>query len=131
MAEHPLQAFVRTALEQLKETVHVNTTLGEPVAAPDGSFIIPVCKVSFGFVAGGSELGLHGQEYAKSGSMPFGGGTGGGVSVTPLAFLIIGKTGVQTVTLENSSNVINKILEVAPHLVDKIQSIISQYHTEA
>ncbi|WP_282936278.1 GerW family sporulation protein [Paenibacillus sp. RC67] len=129
MSEHPLQSFIRTAMEQLKETVNVNTTMGEPVVAPDGTLIIPVCKVSFGFASGGSEFGHHSQDYTKT-EMPFGGGTGGGVSVTPLAFLIIGHAGVQTITLENSSNIYSKMLELAPQLLDKLQSLISQHHSE-
>ncbi|TDF93034.1 GerW family sporulation protein [Paenibacillus piri] len=118
MSEHPLQAFVQTAMEQLKEMVNVNTTIGQPVSAPDGTLIIPVCKVSYGFAAGGNNL-----------SESFGGGTGGGVSVTPLAFLIIGKTGVQTVCLGDSSNIYNKMLDMAPHLLDKLQSLINHYQS--
>lgn len=130
MPEHPLQSFIRTAMEQLKETVNVNTTMGEPIVAPDGTLIIPVCKVSFGFASGGSEFVQKGHDYSGT-EMPFGGGTGGGVSVTPLAFLIIGHAGVQTVTLENNSNLYSKILDLAPQLLDKLQSLINQHHTEA
>ncbi|WP_282943561.1 spore germination protein GerW family protein [Paenibacillus sp. RC67] len=75
-------------------------------------------------------MGQHGHDYTKT-EMPFGGGTGGGVSVTPLAFLIIGHAGVQTISLENSSNIYSKILDLAPQLLDKMQALISQQHPEA
>ncbi|MFE5323854.1 GerW family sporulation protein [Paenibacillus sp. NPDC056579] len=125
-SEHPLHSFVQTAMQQLKETVSVNTAVGDPVVAPDGSIIIPVCKVSYGFVAGGSELGMYSREHLEAGK-PFGGGTGGGVSVTPLAFLIIGKNGVQTVSLEQGNSLYGKMLDLAPQLLDKLQAILLQY----
>ncbi|MCR8630407.1 GerW family sporulation protein [Paenibacillus radicis (ex Xue et al. 2023)] len=128
MIEHPLQSFVKTAMENLKDMVNVNTTIGEPVVAPDGTFILPVCKISYGFAAGGSDLGKYGQEPSIP-MLPFGGGTGGGVSVTPLAFLIIGKTGVQTISLEDSANVYQKILDMTPQLLDKLQVLLQQYQT--
>ncbi|MCC3380655.1 GerW family sporulation protein [Paenibacillus farraposensis] len=126
MTEHPLQSFVKTAMGQLKDMVNVNTTMGEPVAASDGTLIIPVCKVSYGFAAGGSDLGKQSQS-AASQAAPFGGGTGGGVTVTPFAFLIIGKTGVQTTYLETSPTIYDKLLNMAPHLLDTLQELIQQY----
>jgi sporulation protein YtfJ len=128
MSEHPLQSFVKMAKDHLKDMVNVNTTIGEPIAMSDGTIIIPVCKVGYGFAAGGSDLNRHNQESASV--MPsFGGGMGGGVSVTPLAILIIGKMGVQTVYLDNSPTVYDKILDMAPHLLDKLHNLIKQYQT--
>jgi len=121
-SEHPLQSLVRTAMQQLKETVSVNTAMGEPVVVPDGTVIIPVCKVSYGFVAGGSEMGCNGPA-----SRPLGGGTGGGVSVTPTAFLVLGKTGVQTISLEQDNSLYGALLDVAPKLLEKLQAILRQY----
>ncbi|MGW8957917.1 GerW family sporulation protein [Paenibacillus sp. NPDC055715] len=128
MSESPLQSFVKTAMDHLKGMVDVNTTIGEPIAASDGTTIIPVCKVSYGFAAGGSDLDRHNQESARV--MPsFGGGMGGGMSVTPLAILIIGKMGIQTIYLDNSPTVYDKILDIAPHILDKLHNFMKQYQT--
>ncbi|MFK4303029.1 MULTISPECIES: GerW family sporulation protein [unclassified Paenibacillus] len=128
MSEHPLQSFVKTAKDHLEDMMNVNTTLGEPVTVSDGTIIIPVCKVSYGFAAGGSDWERRNQQAARV-TPSFGGGMGGGVSVTPLAILIIGKMGVQTIYLDNSPTVYDKILDMAPHLLDKLNNLIKQYQT--
>ncbi|MGZ0041094.1 GerW family sporulation protein [Paenibacillus ottowii] len=128
MSEHPLQSFFQTVKDNLKDMVSVNTTIGEPVVVSDGTMVIPVCKVSYGFAAGGRELDNHNQETVKV--MPsFGGGMGGGASVTPLAIIIVGKMGVQTIYLNNSLTVYDRILDIAPHLLDQLDSLIKRYHT--
>ncbi|WP_025718275.1 GerW family sporulation protein [Paenibacillus sp. 1-18] len=129
MSEHPLQSFIETVKDHLKDMVNVNTTIGEPVVVSDGTIIIPVCKVSYGFAAGGRDLDKRNQESTR-GMPSFGGGMGGGASVTPLAIIIIGKMGVQTVYLDNSPTVYDKILDMAPHLLDKLHKLIKEYHTE-
>src|ERR1700738_4100049 len=101
MSEHPIQGLMKTAMENIKEMVDVNTIVGDPVETPDGSVIMPISKVGFGFAAGGSEfLGEVDQEQNNksdankaSVSLPFGGGSGGGVSITPIAFLVVNSTG--------------------------------------
>ncbi|AET61277.1 sporulation protein YtfJ [Paenibacillus terrae HPL-003] len=128
MSEHPLQSFVQTAKDHLKDMMDVNTTIGEPVTVSDGTIIIPICKVSYGFAAGGSDWERHIQHSARV-TPSFGGGMGGGVAVTPLAILIIGKMGVQTIYLDNSPTVYDKILDMAPHLLDKLNNLIKQYQT--
>lgn len=75
MTDHPIQGLMKTAMENLKEMVDVNTIVGDPVETPDGSVIMPVSKVGFGFAAGGSEFVIeqrHGEEHKH----PFGGGSG-------------------------------------------------------
>ncbi|ADM70040.1 putative spore protein YtfJ [Paenibacillus polymyxa E681] len=128
MSEHPLQSFFQTVKDNLNDMVNVNTTIGEPVVVSDGTMVIPVCKVSYGFAAGGRELEKHNQESVRV--MPsFGGGMGGGASVTPLAIIIIGKMGVQTIYLDNSPTVYDRILDIAPHLLDQLHNLIKRYHT--
>ena len=86
MEEHPIQGLMKTAMENLKEMVDVNTIVGDPVETPDGSVILPVSKVGFGFAAGGSEFDLDEQQqkgdFHSNGEngqkLPFGGGSGGG-----------------------------------------------------
>ena len=95
MSDHPIQGLMTTAMENLKEMIDVNTIIGDPVETPDGSVIITVSKVGFGFAAGGSEFMMDsrrssgGSKVPRSQRMPFGGGSGGGVSITPIAFLIV------------------------------------------
>lgn len=110
MAEHPIQGLMKTAMENLKEMVDVNTIVGDPVETPDGSVILPVSKVGFGFAAGGSEFqmdqkgsqGQGSQENQKE--LPFGGGSGGGVSITPIAFLVVSSQGIKMVHIDTHTH---------------------------
>jgi sporulation protein YtfJ len=136
MSDHPIQGLMTTAMESLKEMIDVNTIIGDPVETPDGSVILTVSKVGFGFAAGGSEFKLDGsQSGSQSGSQgqgqsqsihPFGGGSGGGVSITPIAFLIVNSHGVKMLHLDESTHLYEKILELAPQAVDKIQQMFSK-----
>ncbi|MFT9847302.1 GerW family sporulation protein [Aneurinibacillus sp. REN35] len=141
MGEHPIQGLMQTAMENIKDMVDVNTIIGDPVETPDGSVIIPVSKVGFGFAAGGSEFETY-QETGRrqdrqdgdqarqhvnggaKGDLPFGGGSGGGVSITPIAFLIVGKHGVRSISLQGQSHLYERMMDLAPAVVEKIQSMI-------
>ncbi|WP_337101739.1 GerW family sporulation protein [Paenibacillus sp. YIM B09110] len=135
MAEHPIQGLMQTAMENIKEMVDVNTIVGDPVQTPDGSIIMPISKVGFGFVAGGSDIRLDGSDHTSgsqndahnaSVSLPFGGGSGGGVSITPIAFLVVGTHGVKIVPLDNQTHLMERVIDAAPHVFDKVQSMIKQ-----
>ncbi|MBM7591003.1 sporulation protein YtfJ [Brevibacillus fulvus] len=108
-------------MENLKQMVDVNTIIGEPVETPDGSVILPISKVGFGFAAGGSEFDTTEPSAINH---PFGGGSGGGVSITPVAFLVVGKQGIRSIPLENTTHLYDRILESIPQFVDKIGSMI-------
>ncbi|GIP20153.1 MULTISPECIES: GerW family sporulation protein [Paenibacillus] len=125
MAEHPIQGLMHTALENIKEMVDVNTIVGEPVETPDGSVILPISRVGFGFAAGGSDFNIeeHDKTAGESKARPFGGGSGGGVSINPIAFLVVGKQGVHIVPLDNQTHVVEKIIDSVPNVIDKIQSL--------
>lgn len=125
MSDHPIQGLMTTAMENLKEMIDVNTIIGDPVETPDGSVILTVSKVGFGFAAGGSEFMLDGQSGEEKGH-PFGGGSGGGVSITPIAFLIVNSQGVKMVHLDESTHLYEKILDLAPQAVDKIQQMFNK-----
>jgi sporulation protein YtfJ len=129
MADHPIQGLMKTAMENLKEMVDVNTIVGDPVETPDG-VILPISKVGFGFVAGGTEFEMNHDEDRKNNpgnkELPFGGGSGGGVSITPIAFLVVNSAGVRLVPLESSTHLYDRILDMAPQVVDKIQSVVNQ-----
>lgn len=133
MSNHPIQGLMTTAMENLKEMIDVNTIIGDPVETPDGSVILTVSKVGFGFAAGGSEFKLDGQSgngnsngQGQSNGHPFGGGSGGGVSITPIAFLIVNSHGVKMVHLDESTHLYEKILDLAPQAVDKIQQMFNK-----
>jgi sporulation protein YtfJ len=131
MAEHPIQGLMTTAMESLKQMIDVNTIIGDPVETPDGSVILTVSKVGFGFAAGGSEFQVdsgskkEGQD-GQAPKLPFGGGSGGGVSITPIAFLIVNASGVKMLHLDESTHLYEKILEAAPQAVEKIQQMFSK-----
>lgn len=129
MDEHPIQGLMTTAMENLKDMIEVNTIIGDAVESPDGSVIIPVSKVGFGFAAGGSEFNMSsnsGDDEQNSSSLPFGGGSGGGVSITPVAFLIVNAQGIKMVHLDESTHIYEKMLEFAPQAVEKIQKMLNE-----
>ncbi|MCM3627405.1 GerW family sporulation protein [Paenibacillus glycanilyticus] len=133
MPEHPIQGLMQTAMENIKEMVDVNTIVGDPVQTPDGSIIMPISKVGFGFVAGGSDIRYDGSathehaspsdghNHQSSAVGPFGGGSGGGVSITPIAFLVVGTHGVKIVPLDNQTHLMERIIDSAPVVFDKVQ----------
>ncbi|MGE7120146.1 GerW family sporulation protein [Peribacillus sp. NPDC046944] len=131
MSDHPIQGLMKEAMENLKEMVDVNTIIGDPVETPDGSVILTVSKVGFGFAAGGSEFVIDGNHQGQQGDskQPFGGGSGGGVSITPIAFLIVGTHGVKMIHLDEGTHLLEKMMDLAPQVVDKIQSMLAKKDT--
>jgi sporulation protein YtfJ len=132
---------MQTAMENIKEMVDVNTIVGEPVETPDGSnVIVPISRVGFGFVAAGSEFKVEGADNGGRGqgnqmqgagqSYPFGGGSGGGVSITPIAFLVVGSHGIKVVPLDNSTHLFEKMIDLAPQVVDKIKQMMERKKDE-
>jgi sporulation protein YtfJ len=128
MPEHPIEGLMKTTMESLKEMVNVNTILGDPVETPDGNVIVPVSRVTFGFAAGGSEFAANNQgekekrntEETHVSDLPFGGGSGAGITVNPVAFLVVGKE--QTKLLPVDSNImVDRIIEAVPQLLDKLR----------
>ena len=134
MQGHPIEGLMKTAMESIKDMVDVNTILGDPVETPDGSVIIPVSRVSFGFAAGGSEfasqqkMDRNNQEMDQAG-LPFGGGSGAGITLNPVAFLVVNKE--QTRLLPVESNVlVDRLIDAAPQIIDKVQNIIEKPKTK-
>jgi sporulation protein YtfJ len=130
MSEHPIKSLMQTAMENIKEMVDVHTIVGEPVQSPDGSVILPISRVGFGFAAGGSDFSVGGRTEMKKGDngnavvqLPFGGGSGGGVSITPIAFLVVGPHGVKVVSLDHQTHLWERLIESVPQLIDRIQAM--------
>lgn len=122
-----------TAMNSIQEMVDVNTIIGEPIETSNGIVIIPISKVGFGFAAGGSEFkGETVDEYTKKDKeeaiqyrLPFGGGSGAGVNITPVAFLIVQQEGVKLIPVSHSSAV-DKLLDYVPDLMEKVSSFIGK-----
>lgn len=127
MSEHPIQGLMSTAMKSIKEMVDVNTIVGDAVETPDGTVIIPISRVSFGFAAGGSEFGkaIEEQEENKEASLrlPFGGGSGAGVTIHPVAFMVVGQGQIKLLPVDTNSSV-DKILDLVPDLINKINEAV-------
>ena len=117
---HPIEALMETAMESLKAMVDVNTILGDPVETPDGHIIVPVSRVSFGFAAGGTEFESKSED-TSDGELPFGGGSGGGISLNPVAFLVVGNNQVRLLPVDNSA-IYDRLLDMVPKVIDQIRS---------
>lgn len=137
MAEHPIQGLMTTAMESIKDMVDVNTIVGDAVQAPDGTVIIPISRVAFGFAAGGGEYSssCNSDENEKekeseqcgnsSGKFPFAGGSGAGVSINPVAFMVVGKEQIKLLPVNINSSV-DKILDLVPELLEKANETIKK-----
>ena len=102
MEKHPIESLMGVSMEQIKDMVDVNTVIGDAVQTQDGSTIIPISRVSFGFVAGGGEYAVSGAQAGAYG-LPFAGGAGAGVSIHPMGFLVCGKNGVRLLSAGSAS----------------------------
>ena len=115
MDKHPIETLMTTTLENIREMVDVNTVVGEPVPTPDGSTVIPVSRVSFGFASGGGEYGSRRPAQPAS-ELPFAGGSGAGVTVQPVGFLILG-SGAPRMLPAQYAGPIDHVLESLPRLL--------------
>lgn len=113
---------MQTAMESLKSMVDVNTILGDPVETPDGCVIVPVSRVSFGFAAGGTEFQGQGETEESEGELPFGGGSGGGIALNPVAFLVVGNGQVRLLPVDNSA-IYDRLIDMIPRVMDQFQGI--------
>lgn len=150
MEKHAIESIMTSTMESIRDMVDVNTVIGEPVTANDGTTIIPISRVSFGFVAGGGEYELpgkksgssqgggggggqngHGGQNGQNGqggqsqggqqeTMPFAGGAGAGVSVSPVGFLVCSSEQVRLLPAQPYAP-LDRIIELAPQLVCDIK----------
>ena len=133
MAEHPIEGLMTTAMESIKDMVDVNTIVGDAVQAPDGTVIIPISKVSFGFAAGGGEYSStsgseedddydemeSGNGRKGNSKFPFAGGSGAGVSINPVAFMVVGQNQMKLMPVNVNSS-FEKIMDLVPDLFEKL-----------
>ena len=134
MTEHPIEGLMLTAMSSIRDMIDVNTIIGEPIETINNTTIIPISKVGFGFAAGGSEFkGETIDEYTKRDKeeeiqykLPFGGGSGAGVSISPIAFIIIHEDNVKLLPVEHSCT-IDRILDYIPDILEKGENILNKY----
>lgn len=124
MSEHPIQGLMTTAMQSIKDMIDVNTVIGDAVESQDGGVVIPVSRVSFGFAAGGGEYGAAFQRKGHDGATvgvehPFGGGSGAGVSVQPVGFLVMHHDDVRFIPIDQSA-IIDRVIDQAPELIGQI-----------
>ena len=133
MSEHPIEGLMLTAMNSIKDMIDVNTIIGEPIQAPNNIVVIPISKVSFGFASGGSEFkGETVNAYKKQEKdeqiqyrLPFGGGAGAGVSLSPIAFLVIQGETVKLLPVNHTTS-LDKLLDYIPDLFEKINCMINK-----
>ena len=114
--------MLENAIAKIREMVDVNSVIGDPITTPDGVTIIPVSKVSVGFGGGGSDYVSRNMNKQEN---PFGGGAGGGVKVTPIAFLIVKEGNVRMLPVAAPANTTaDRIVEQVPDVLDKLVAFI-------
>ena len=133
MSEHPIEGLMTTAMNSIQNMIDVNTIIGEPIETSNNVVIIPISKVSFGFAAGGSEFkGETIDEYKKVDKeeniqyrLPFGGGSGAGVTINPIAFLIITQENVRLIPVTHSS-CMDRLIDYMPDLIEKTNQMVNR-----
>lgn len=127
--EHPIDSLMKNTMENLKGMIDVNTIIGDTVETKDGSCIIPISKVSFGFASGGSEF--SGQKHSEKALLnyPFGGGSGAGVTVKPVAFLVVSKDKVRLLPVE-SDNTYDRAIDTIPQILEMFKSMFCKNDKE-
>ncbi|MGL5416963.1 MAG: GerW family sporulation protein [Clostridium sp.] len=125
--DHPIENLMESTMENLKDMIDVNTIIGTPVETKDGTCIIPISKVSFGFASGGSEF--DSQAKASSDSQvdyPFAGGSGAGVSVKPVSFLVVRKDSIRLLPVEQDSTY-DRIVDTIPQVLEMFKDACQNF----
>ena len=118
MSQSPsVSEFTASVLTNLRSLVDVNTIIGDPITTQDGIVIIPISKVSFGFASGGSDLPASRPDL-------FGGGTGGGVTILPLGFIVVNGKDVSLLQMQSAENTGDRIVNTIPAVLDKLIGLI-------
>ncbi len=121
MSEHPINSLMDTTMRKIRELVNANTIVGDPITTPDGMTIIPISKVSYGFASGGSDLPTK-----KDNRECFGGGSGAGVTITPIGFLSIADGKVKMIPIEKFDSPVDRAVSMIPEVADKITGFIKK-----
>ena len=122
--EHPIGTLMQTAMASIKDMVDVNTVIGDPVVASSGATIIPISKVSFGYVTAGGDMAAQDKRHPlpEHGDFPFAGGSGAGVSVQPVGFLVVSGDTVRMLPAQ-SLTVADRMVELIPGVVEDVKNL--------
>ena len=121
MSEHPINSLMDTSMRKIRELIDVNSIIGDPITTPDGTTIIPVSKVAYGFASGGSDLPTK-----KENRECFGGGSGAGVTITPIGFLSITNGNVKMIPIEKFDSPVDRAVSMIPEAFDKVSAFIKE-----
>ncbi len=121
MDNHPIENLMKSTMESIKDMIDVNTIVGDPIKSIDGTTIIPISKVCFGFASGGSEFNNI-KSTDSDNKYPFGGGSGAGVTVKPVAFLVVKNDSVRLLSVDQQ-NTYDKIVDTVPQVMDIIKGM--------
>ena len=122
MAEHPIQGLMNVTMDKIRQMADSNTIIGKPIQTEDGTTILPVSKVSFGFASAGTDF--DGKNAANKDL--FGGGAVAGVNIQPVAFLIVKDGCVRTIQLSDGTNTVDRALTMIPELVEKVSALLKK-----
>lgn len=122
--KHHLENLMRSTMENLRSMIDVNTVIGDIIETSDGTSIIPVSKVTFGFGSGGTEFGEHVAVRNGDENYPFGGGSGAGVSVKPIAFLIV-KDGMVRLQPVDYDNTVDRVVDSVPQIFEFVKNLFN------
>ena len=120
MSERPIEGLMDTTLEKIKQMVDANTVIGDPILPPDGTTIIPVSKIVYGFASGGSEFASKNM----ANNTLFGGGGGAGVTINPVAFIAISHGDVRLLNLSDNNG--GQAIAMVPELFDKVVALFKK-----
>ncbi len=124
MKEHPINEILRTSLENIGQMVDTNKVIGEPITLPNNVMAIPISKVVCGYGVGGSEFNTNNKSKVEKTEMandifPFGGGSGGGLTITPTAFIIIKDENIKIINIEKENDTIMKLFDAVKDMIKK------------
>ena len=120
MKEQSASGILGTSIEKIKDLVDVSTIIGEPIKISDSIQIIPVSKVTYGFASGGTDFP------SKNNQELFGGGGGAGITITPVAFLVVNNGNVSVKYINAAEGSVERVIGMVPDLVDKATDVINQ-----
>lgn len=118
--DNKVQGLMGVSIDKIREMVDVSTVVGDPITSPDGTILIPVSKVAYGFASGGSDLPSKGNREL------FGGGGGAGINITPIAFLVIKEGDVRVLPMVSNPDTNNQFVNMVPELVNKVTDLFSK-----
>ena len=118
MPSKPISELTDSSMKNLQALIDANAVIGKAITTPEGTTVLPVCKVTFGFASGGSDLPASQKEL-------FGGGSGGGVTITPIAFLVLREGDVKLLQVQSFSNTADRVVGMVPEVMDKVSGLVS------